>query len=66
MMAGRSQAAEVDEVVVIDDKDDSDIAVLIEETDANSETGQVRERNSAEVSDVRNMANKLEINKMLP
>ena len=38
-MAGRSQAAEVDEVVVIDDKDDSDIAVLIEETGDSSETG---------------------------
>ena len=51
---------------MIDDKDDSDIAVLIEETGDSSETGQVHERNAAEVSDVRNMANKLEINKMLP
>ena len=71
MMAARSQAPDVDEVIVIDDKDDSDIQVLIDEKEddgtvtAGSEAGKEDEGDD-DSTEVRNSTNKLEVNKMLP
>ena len=71
MMAARSQAPDVDEVIVIDDKDDSDIQVLIDEKedDGTVTTGSEAEKEDEgddDSTEVRNSTNKLEVNKMLP
>ena len=71
MMAARSQAPDVDEVIVIDDKDDSDIQVLIDEKedDGTVTTGseaKAEDEGDDDSTEVRNSTNKLEVNKMLP